>query len=465
MEQRVKVHLDSFFTDYRSLCYVYANKNMKTIQDLIHHISSKFDVPSTVYLTSNNIYLPPFEDIRILGDCDSIVVRPLVRNRTSKKKKQKFSDEPSAEVDKSKNCNASVVIDQNKASQRLEHPECMSIDGSEGEDCTDSAIRHKKKKKKEKRTKADDPPEELINLLESTVPNDTTLNRPLNPTIVKRAPSISSTPTCSLSVTNLSKVFRKQISTTPSIEQPKPIRVGEAVVAEFARRKRVDLLPISTAPNIVKSILVSDQDSNLDTNTVYDVSSSSESECSQSKETCEVPETKQRKRKRVRKRKPKPPLTPLPYCPPRSLNGSSSPHLHLRFDNEPEAVESPPAPEEIVENVDKVQIVNYKDLCENEIKNFPIMKGVDPKVDDIIAFKRFMLSENYTPEVSNYIIGSVCSYSPSTSTVVIKVLEGREQCNDPRGKFYMEENENGVQSSTVHQYVWSELIEPRLLFP
>lgn len=461
----MKLHLDNFFTDYRSLCYVYASRDMKTIQDLIDHIWRKFDIPSTVYLTSNNVYLPPFEDIRILGDCDSIMVRPLVCNRISKKKKVKCY-EPPAEVEKSKNCDESIV----SASYMLEGPECMSIDGSEGVDCTDSAAKLKKRKKKEKRTNLEsenEPPQELINLLELKVPNGTTLTEPLKPTIVKEIgpPTISSISNCTPSITNLPKVFRRQCSTTPSVKESKPIRVGEAVVTEYTRRKKVDLLPISTAPNIVKPIIVSDQGSNLDTDTVYHLSSSSESECSQSKETSELPETKKRKRKRVRKRKPKPPPIPFPFCSPPVLNRCSSPHIHLRFDKEPEAVENPPALEEIVENVDKVQMVNYKDLCENEIKNFPIMKGVDPKVDDIVAFKRFMLSENYTPEISNYIIGSVCSYSPSASTVVIKVLEGREQCNDPKGKFYIEESENGLQSSTLQQYVWSELIEPRLLFP
>ncbi|KAK5639977.1 hypothetical protein RI129_010788 [Pyrocoelia pectoralis] len=455
MEFRVKLFLYDFFIDYRKVCYVYINKDMKLIEDLINHISVKFDITSNLYLTTtDHVYLPHFEDIRVLRTGDSVVVSPLVlpnvnieRNHLASKKKKRYKALPQ-------------IPNKEPINYEPEEQLCMITDDIEDEDCTDSVTKLCEKKKKKKKKKLE--------------------NSPPAPKPIGWDEVVSV------------KITPSEIG-FPSEGLPKPIRVAEAVVAEFTRKKKVDLLPISTTPKIVKPIIVygnSEHNESLATST-YDTSSSDESEkCIEIKDNGIKEEnnpnsvdqvTKKRKRKRVRTRKPKlvPILLPSLPVPTPISSVTSSPHLHIRFDNDTVHVEEEKEEEvtepftngieldnEIVVNTDKVvQAVNYKDLCEKEIMSFPIMRGVEPKVNDIIAFKRFMLSEDYTPEISNYIIGNVCSYSPSTSTIVIKVLEGKEQCNEPKGKFYIEENANGPRNNQELQFMWRELIEPRLLFP
>jgi hypothetical protein len=68
---RITVNLGMFFHDHKSLVRIYVNKNLKCIQDVEKHISNIFNVHN-FYLKSENHYLPPTEDVRVLNDGDIV---------------------------------------------------------------------------------------------------------------------------------------------------------------------------------------------------------------------------------------------------------------------------------------------------------------------------------------------------------------------------------------------------------
>lgn len=62
---RVIVDLSNFFVDFRSRVKIYVDENIKTIQDIENKIVTLFAIDN-FHLTSQNDYLPPSEDVRIL---------------------------------------------------------------------------------------------------------------------------------------------------------------------------------------------------------------------------------------------------------------------------------------------------------------------------------------------------------------------------------------------------------------
>lgn len=62
---RITVDLSNFFTDFKSRVKIFVNEDVQTIQDIENKLVSLFNIDK-FYLTSNNDYLPPSEDIRIL---------------------------------------------------------------------------------------------------------------------------------------------------------------------------------------------------------------------------------------------------------------------------------------------------------------------------------------------------------------------------------------------------------------
>ncbi|XP_003426812.1 uncharacterized protein LOC100679130 [Nasonia vitripennis] len=61
--------------------------------------------------------------------------------------------------------------------------------------------------------------------------------------------------------------------------------------------------------------------------------------------------------------------------------------------------------------------------------------------DDTVSFKVFRMAEDYTPQLSSVIIAKVLAKSSDESQYTMKILHGREQLQDPEGKFSLPKDE------------------------
>ncbi|XP_029456559.1 coilin [Rhinatrema bivittatum] len=113
-----------------------------------------------------------------------------------------------------------------------------------------------------------------------------------------------------------------------------------------------------------------------------------------------------------------------------------------------------------------------KTLPEVLKKDYSILPllAAPPQIGEKIAFKLLELTENYTPEVSDYKEGKILSYSPVTHQIDVEILSSSPVVKEP-GKFdlvYQSEDGTDVIEFAVPQDTkitkkWDSLIEPRLI--
>ncbi|XP_018570693.1 uncharacterized protein LOC108910548 [Anoplophora glabripennis] len=199
-----------------------------------------------------------------------------------------------------------------------------------------------------------------------------------------------------------------------------------------------------------------------------------------------------RKRKRIRKRKKKNNAvnnTSLndsstvedSHIVPKPIRSKACPTLHLKFEEEDgghlKVVDLTGKENQNAENtetgmetfttenisLDSDASGNFS-IEEEYILKSPSIKKILPKVGDIIAFKILRITENYTPEVSSYIIGKVTEFNNDSKVVLYEILNGLEHCKDPEGILSLEGTDE-IEDSNKREFAWADIIDPRLLFP
>nr|XP_033815925.1 coilin [Geotrypetes seraphini] len=123
---------------------------------------------------------------------------------------------------------------------------------------------------------------------------------------------------------------------------------------------------------------------------------------------------------------------------------------------------------EVVAN-SSVVIQNPPDIPKKDYSVLPLL-AAPPQAGEKIAFKLLELTENYTPEVSDYKEGKILSYSPVTHQVDLEIISSSPVVKEP-GKFdlvYQTEDgtdmiEFAVSQDTKISKRWDALIEPRLI--
>ncbi|XP_061604848.1 coilin [Phyllopteryx taeniolatus] len=133
-----------------------------------------------------------------------------------------------------------------------------------------------------------------------------------------------------------------------------------------------------------------------------------------------------------------------------------------------------------INNGDKADLVNLQrtqqESLSNGVKNAPQDYGAmpllaaPPQVGQKIAFKLLELTENYTPEVSEYKEGMIMSFDPITKQIELELLSASQAPFEP-GKFdLVYQNSDGSEiveyavsrgSKVTEQ--WDSLLEPRLI--
>jgi len=92
---------------------------------------------------------------------------------------------------------------------------------------------------------------------------------------------------------------------------------------------------------------------------------------------------------------------------------------------------------------------------------YHLVSDSGPRVGDIIAFKHVEMGENYTPEVSDYKEGKVIECD-GTNWVTFEMLTQTKVKKN--GKFEIDDDQSDL-SDKVQTFNWSDLLEPRLVFP
>ncbi|XP_022055729.1 coilin [Acanthochromis polyacanthus] len=124
---------------------------------------------------------------------------------------------------------------------------------------------------------------------------------------------------------------------------------------------------------------------------------------------------------------------------------------------------------DLLSNVSVVLQNGVQDAPKQDYSSMPLL-AAPPQVGQKIAFKLLELTENYTPEVSEYKEGKIVSFDPTTKQIELELLNSSQAPVEP-GKFdLVYQNPDGSESveyavsrgSWVTER-WESLLEPRLI--
>ncbi|XP_044254207.1 coilin-like [Tribolium madens] len=498
---RVTLNLSMFFHDHRSLAKIFINKNMKFIKDVENHITNIFGIRN-FFLKCENQYLPPVEDIQILNNDEVIWALPC----------DKTTIVPCA--------NSTLNVTREEERPKVKN---KNYQGDETMEVEDIPVIHKKKKTKKKHREIE---EELAepetkkkkirdsekNCHEIETESENKKKKGNEKQRKKRKENIVSESTGELNQEENDNSFTKNEEKCSSVKSL--VDSFEKKSVNSCTKKNHLIIDNSTEKrvNIVKTIIVSNgnidvfKDEHLhDTkvhsnnlNTENNTSVDDNTSVTSNVDTSSLDMCQPRKRKRIRRHKNKKnfdllkklDLTPFVKIPEPTSIVNFRPlevaPVHLRFDEEVSnkneiemstekeekcdvITKAGPEKNEIEVNEDFISshIINLDEPFDEEkivksILQFPIFSGEEPRIGDVVAFKILRISENYTPEVSSWIVGKVLSYK--NKEVIFDILYGQNQCLNPKGKFCLEPEEPQEQNNEFN-YFWQNLFEPRIIFP
>ncbi|XP_029038607.2 uncharacterized protein LOC114873959 [Osmia bicornis bicornis] len=103
-----------------------------------------------------------------------------------------------------------------------------------------------------------------------------------------------------------------------------------------------------------------------------------------------------------------------------------------------------------------------KDWLDKDFLKCPILTR-KPELLDVIAFKMLKIGSDYTPQISDFIVGEVIFRNPLNTVYTFKVLKGLSEVQIPLGKFtIIQDKEERVMNDTfVVNY--AQMMESRLI--
>ncbi|XP_032442898.1 coilin [Xiphophorus hellerii] len=116
-----------------------------------------------------------------------------------------------------------------------------------------------------------------------------------------------------------------------------------------------------------------------------------------------------------------------------------------------------------------VVLQNEAEPVPKDYSSMPLL-AAPPQVGQSIAFKLLELTENYTPEVSEYKEGKIINFDPTTNQIELELLNASQAPAEP-GKFDLvyqnpdgsERVEYAIQRGSSVMERWDSLLEPRLI--
>ncbi|XP_068892749.1 uncharacterized protein coil isoform X2 [Tenebrio molitor] len=491
---RITVNLGMFFHDHKSLVRIYVNKNLKCIQDVEKHISNIFNVHN-FYLKSENHYLPPTEDVRVLNDGDIVwaipdceTKAPLHENNcivddvieaeeipVVKKKKKKKKDDCKVEENpfshgKKRKCD--MEFESNGKMEFEDNEKMESQDITCGTDLRTTNSKHTK------------------------LENGSVVNTKANDCLFKKPnpDSFDSSKDSDIDdiFENKKNVWSKPIHFKENVNNEKKINIVKTIIISNKQNtpndSDIDILFTKNSDKLVQDNDVCRISENNPPDTIDVLKTGQETSCIS---TCNSDisdgNIEKRKRQRIRKRKRKVNNVQCnnlsfeePVCHvPHTLTPKNPQHIKFNDDeicdetNKELEIPKSSTPNNVEDSKKTINdiiepssetIFNCKKVDECILKQ-PITQNTEPRTGDIIAFKILRISESYTPEVSSNIVGKVLSYETENKEITFEVFYGQEQCVQPLGKFSVDTEQPEQLNNNIFHCVWSSLLEPRLLFP
>ncbi|CAM2101995.1 unnamed protein product [Caretta caretta] len=163
------------------------------------------------------------------------------------------------------------------------------------------------------------------------------------------------------------------------------------------------------------------------------------------------------------KRKLLPKNPPIVNIMPKSPKAKTSSSKSDSSDSETFVIKKP------IANVGFNKSVNPVEVPKREYSVLPLL-AAPPQVGEKIAFKLLELTDNYTPEVSDYKEGKIISWNADNKQLELEILSSSAVVKEP-GKFDLvyesadgaEVIEYAVSQDTKITESWDALIEPRLI--
>ncbi|XP_076755493.1 uncharacterized protein LOC143426161 [Xylocopa sonorina] len=426
---RIKLDLCKFYSDVRRFCWIFIDgtKTLK-VAHMKHHITGLFNIKEPFHLLLNETeYLPPNEDIRILKENETILVSPGSGLKN--------------ELDSPVNI---VTLEEDRVRQEAENSSIKS-------ERTRNSVHHKQLQT--------NLPLMLSSPIQEIISSDTPTNN------FRHESSEISTMSCEIEDSEISSIVESKVVDTSIIEEH---NIKENIMA-YPKRKRVRHKKKKKAqaeqlvaneeenklkkPKIINSCIVSGKHIRFDNLSSGEITEDqiTHSEVANGIDTTEQPSQK---------------LANL-----LSLGKSTVPHTftntrikeEVKVENmSDEETHFNASSEKALKRITTITVSKERKALNKLIEDFEVMTE-KPQLKDTIAFKMLKIGADYTPQVSDFIVGEVISFCSDTSVYTLKISHGISEVQVPVGKFTVTEEEEEVVLDDTITINYAQIMEPRLI--
>lgn len=435
---RIKVDLTKFFDDHRRTSWVFVETStILNVKHLKEHIAKLFDIKEPFYLLCDSTYLPFKEDVRILNNDNFVsVIRGNVEDRKSN----------------------SVGQWQPANSQRDNISQVSSAQAStydEKEVQTDL----------DNQAELSDQPNGDVTMTvasDVTIPEPTTANNTMYHSILEES-EINSATDSKVSDSLLTEDYSFDLNTPAKRKRSRKKRV-KRLDSESTNRQNTSEETLKK-PKIIEQIVFKSGKHIRFDGLDDERSQSSNNSCISDFQNrfCLTPGPKNSSSKDLNT------LLTLKQCSTPLTFSCKKPGRQMKLEK-PVGKSIDEDEENLTESARNIVVPNGTNQIEKNAdlqienidpKKYPNLES-NPKVNDVIAFKLFKMDENYTPQISCFIIGKVLDIHPVTYLCTIKVLRGQGEIEEPKGKLSLPMDEEEPTSDVI-KLTYNQLLEPRLI--
>lgn len=409
---RVKVDLSKFFQDIRKVSWIFVDTSRTScIKQLKDHIAKVFDIHEPFYLSCESTYLPCKEDVRIVQYDNLITLMPGSSVNNNDNNSVSTFDEKEVQTDNSNEDANMTVLSGN------------TIPGT----TTNNTMYHSLLEESEAGSPAES--KETDSMMTEDYSFDTVTPAKRKRSRRKRIKRLDNS--------------NSKIDKTPLEDKRKPKIIDQIVLGsgKHIRFSNHDE-EIKSSPS--STINISSNTGEFPNNKLIEspiskTSSSNGLDALLSLKQCS---------------------TPLTFSCAKINNNNKviKPSKMVSVINE-DVENLTESDRNIIQQIEKSFDINFAEI--DVEKCVPLEKGA--QVRDVIAFKMFKMGENYTPQISNFIIGRVVDSHPITKQYTIQILRGLEETEEPKGKLTLPTDEEETQSDIIKLYE-NQLLETRLIF-
>ncbi|XP_029677828.1 uncharacterized protein LOC115244375 [Formica exsecta] len=425
---RLKIDLSKFFHDARQFCWIFIDGTK--IQQIFHiqqHISKLFSITKPFHLLLNDTeYLPPIEDVRILKENETIQVIPGsgIKN----------------EVDKAEICNGSMhdkQVHTTNMKTGINTSDALIVSNNTLNDTQPNSINNT-----------------AGNMSFYSIINDTAIDDTEEDTDSKVTDN-NLTEDCNLTDSVISISKRKRVRRRKPKNQSKTQFTLSSNMNEENKPKKPKIIDSYIIPSgkHIRFDNTEKEENDIAKQIVQEISRNESymSKNSSSRDLGNLLALRQCS-------------TPVTFAHKKVKND-------IKMENElNDGIKSKTLNKIAENNISTEKNLNNKEKTQcneswmhSDPEIIPIMTR-KPQVKDIIAFKTLKIGADYTPQLSNFIVTEVVDFCPHSANYYMKIIRGKEEVQDPVGKFSLSEDISASHCDTdTFLLKSSQIEEPRLL--